>query len=98
MPGIAKQIHALLTAKERLRFFYLVLAALMMTALELVGIGAIVAFMGVLAQPDLVFENRWLSQLYTTPGFDDAHQFIPIRTRKAGGNDLRDRLHSHDSK
>jgi hypothetical protein len=54
--------------------------------------------MGVLAQPDLVFENRWLSQLYTTPGFDDAHQFIPIRTRKAGGNDLRDRLHSHDSK
>ena len=78
MPGIAKQIHALLTAKERLRFFYLVLAALMMTVLELVGIGAIVAFMGVLAQPDLVFENRWLSRLYTTLGFDDAHQFILI--------------------
>jgi ABC-type bacteriocin/lantibiotic exporter with double-glycine peptidase domain len=78
VPGIAKQIHALLTAKERLRFFYLVLAALMMTVLELVGIGAIVAFMGVLAQPDLVFENRWLSRLYTTLGFDDAHQFILI--------------------
>ncbi|MEN8106973.1 MAG: ATP-binding cassette domain-containing protein [Pseudomonadota bacterium] len=78
MPGIVKQIHALLTAKERLRFLYVVLAALMMTALELVGIGTIVAFMGVLAQPDLVFENRWLNRLYTALGVDDTHQFILI--------------------
>ncbi len=78
MFGIAKQIHALLTAKERLQFLFLVLAALVMTALELVGIGAIVAFMGLLAQPDLVFENRWLSRLYILMGIDDAHQFILI--------------------
>jgi ATP-binding cassette, subfamily B, bacterial PglK len=78
VPGITKEIHALLTAKERLRFFYLVLAAVVMTALELVGIGAIVAFMGVLAQPDLVFENRWLARLYNALGFDDPHQFILI--------------------
>ncbi len=78
MFGIAKQIHALLTAKERLQFLFLVLAALVMTALELVGIGAIVAFMGLLAKPDLVFENRWLSRLYILMGIDDAHQFILI--------------------
>ena len=52
MPGIITQIHSLLTAKERLRFAYFVLAALMMTALELVGISTIVAFMGALAQPE----------------------------------------------
>jgi len=78
MPGLASQIHALLTARERMRFYYLVLAALLMTALELVGISAIVAFMGVLAQPELVFENRWLSRLYNALGFDDARQFILI--------------------
>ncbi|MGB5260814.1 MAG: ATP-binding cassette domain-containing protein [Gammaproteobacteria bacterium] len=77
-PGIARQIRALLTARERLRFSHLVLAALVMTVLELVGIGAIVGFMGVLAQPDLVFENRWLNRLYTALGFDDAHQFILV--------------------
>jgi ATP-binding cassette, subfamily B, bacterial PglK len=76
--GIARQIHALLTARERLRFLFLVLATLVMTALELVGIGAIVAFMGVLAQPDLVFENRWLNRLYTALGADDTHKFILI--------------------
>jgi ABC-type bacteriocin/lantibiotic exporter with double-glycine peptidase domain len=76
--GIARQIHALLTARERLQFLFLVLAALVMTALELFGIGAIVAFMGLLAQPDLVFQNRWLSRLYILMGIDDAHQFILI--------------------
>ncbi len=49
---------------------------MVMTALELVGIGAIVAFMGVLAQPELVFENRWLNRLYNALSFDDPHQFI----------------------
>lgn len=78
MPGIAREIYAVLTTAERLRFFYLVLAALVMTALELVGIGAIVAFMGVLAQPELVFENRWLNRLYSALAFDDPHQFILI--------------------
>jgi ABC-type bacteriocin/lantibiotic exporter with double-glycine peptidase domain len=78
MPGIAQKIHALLSAKERLRFLYMVLAALIMTALELVGIGTIVAFMGILAQPDLIFENQWLNRLYTGLGVDNAHQFILV--------------------
>jgi ATP-binding cassette subfamily C protein len=78
LPGIVRQVHALLSARERLRFFYLVLAALVMTILELAGIGAIVAFMGILAQPDLVLENRWLSRLYHALGFDDSHKFILI--------------------
>jgi ABC-type multidrug transport system fused ATPase/permease subunit len=42
----------------------------------LVGIGTIVAFMGLLAKPDLVFENRWLNKLYNATGADDIHQFI----------------------
>lgn len=78
VPDITRQIHALLTARERLRFFYLVLAALVMTVLELVGIGAIVAFMGILAQPDQILENSWLSQLYNFLGFNNTHQFILI--------------------
>ncbi len=49
-----------------------------MTTLELVGIGAIVAFMGVLAQPDEVLENRWLSWLYHLLDFDNSHQFILV--------------------
>ncbi len=78
MSGITKQIHALLTAKERLQFLFLVLAALVLAALELVGIGAIVAFMRVLSQPDLLLENRWLHKLYTAMGINDTHQFILI--------------------
>lgn len=78
MPAIIRQIHALLTAREHLRFLYVVLAALVMTALELVGIGTIVAFMGILAQPGLIFENRWLNGLYTALGVADTHQFILV--------------------
>jgi ATP-binding cassette subfamily C protein len=78
MPGIVQQIHALLTAKERLQFLYVVLAALAMTALELVGIGTIVAFMAILSQPDLIFEKPWLNRLYTALGVNDTHHFILI--------------------
>ena len=78
MSGIAKQIYALLTAGERLQFLFLVLAALVLAALELVGIGAIVAFMRVLAQPDMLFENRWLNRVYTALGAGDTHKFILI--------------------
>jgi ABC-type bacteriocin/lantibiotic exporter with double-glycine peptidase domain len=74
--NIAKQIYALLTSNERVQFLYMVMSALIMTVFDLVGIGTIVAFMGVLAQPDLVFENRWLRQLYIATGADDTHQFI----------------------
>jgi hypothetical protein len=57
-----KQIHALLSAKDHLQFLYLVLAALTLTALELVGIGAIVALTSVLPQPDLFYEIAcWVS-------------------------------------
>ena len=78
MSGIVKQLHALLTARERLRFGFLVLATLVLAVLELVGIGAMVAFMGVLAQPDLVLENRWLNRLNTLLGIGDTHKFILI--------------------
>jgi len=77
-PGISKQVYLLLTARERLQFLFLVLSALVMTALELVGIGAIVAFMRILSQPDLVLENRWLNKLYTLVGISDTHKFILI--------------------
>ena len=78
LPGFVRQILALLSTSERLRFFYLVVAALVMTILELAGIGAIVAFMGLLAQPDLVFENHLLSRLYYGLGFEDSYKFILI--------------------
>jgi len=78
VPDFVKQIHALLTERERLQFLFLALATLVQAVLELVGIGAIVAFMGVLAKPDLVLVNRSLNRLYTALNIDDAHTFVLI--------------------
>jgi len=78
VPDFVKQIHALLTERERLQFLFLAFATLVQAVLELVGIGAIVAFMGVLAKPDLVLVNRSLNRLYTALNIDDAHTFVLI--------------------
>lgn len=72
------KLRDLLSAVERKRFVYTVLAAIVMAVLELVGIGAIVSFMGVLSQPSLIEGNQWYQRAYTYFEVESDKQFIVL--------------------
>ena len=63
---------------RRERWFLALLLAMMVTgaALELLGIGVIVPFLGILATPEIVRENRWLNLAYERLGFGSTRDFL----------------------
>ncbi|WP_376691985.1 ABC transporter ATP-binding protein [Wenzhouxiangella sp. EGI_FJ10409] len=66
----------LLTRAESKRAL-LVLALMVATALaEVLGVAAVLPFIGVLSQPELVHENEWLQWLYVTLGFETERRFL----------------------
>jgi ABC-type multidrug transport system fused ATPase/permease subunit len=73
---VFRQLYGILHWAERLQFVRLLAAALCLACLEVVGIGAIMPFMGLLAQPELIQQNRWLHATYQTLGFQSSERFI----------------------
>jgi ABC-type multidrug transport system fused ATPase/permease subunit len=63
------KLRELLERRDILQFG-LVFAAILFTALfEVVGIAAILPFMRLVAQPETLHTNEWLSRIYTAAGF-----------------------------
>ena len=73
---VLTQLYNILQAKEQWQLFGVMMAALILAALEVVGIGGIVSFMGLLTQPELITTNRWLNRIYQTFGFTSADNFL----------------------
>jgi ABC-type bacteriocin/lantibiotic exporter with double-glycine peptidase domain len=67
---------SLLSAKEKRHLGYLFLAMIAMAALEVTGVGSILPFMSVVADPSLIETNVYLSRLYSALGFTDKSQFM----------------------
>ena len=58
-------------------FLVLLLAMMCVGAgLEVLGIGIIVPFLGILATPDVILQNRWLSFAYERLGFETTTEFL----------------------
>lgn len=71
-----RRIYAVLTPRERKRFFLVVAAVLVMATLEVIGIGAIAAFMRLLSDPALISEHEPLAAAYQALGADNPTQFL----------------------
>jgi len=71
-------LSSILSNAERKRLACTVLAALIFAALEVVGIGAIVSFMGMLTRPELIHTSRPLSYLYEEFGFETDRMFLLV--------------------
>src|SRR5688572_6875434 len=63
---------------RREQWFLALLLCMMVVgaALELLGIGAIVPFLGILATPEIVRQNHWLNLTYERFGFGSTHDFL----------------------
>jgi len=71
-----KKFYSLLTKREKRNFFLLIFAMLFMGATEIAGIGSIAPFLGVIANPQIVEEQKILKSLYDFFQFKDTRSFI----------------------
>ncbi|MDM8553182.1 ABC transporter ATP-binding protein [Desulfococcaceae bacterium HSG7] len=71
-----KRIFALLTATERRKLYWLFTAMILMAFVEVAGVGSIMPFMSVLANPDIIVSNQWLNLIYTELDFTSTHRFL----------------------
>jgi ABC-type multidrug transport system fused ATPase/permease subunit len=71
-----KRILALLTATERRNLYWLFAAMILMAFVEVAGVGSILPFMSVLANPDIIATNQWLNLIYTKLDFTSTHRFL----------------------
>lgn len=71
-----RQVLAMFSPAERLRFLGVLAAMLTMGILQMVGIGVVMPFVSLLSNPDHVHSNAFLQWLYDTLGFASVNSFL----------------------
>lgn len=73
---VIKKIYSLLNKKERRQFFRLILAVVFVGLIEVAGIASIMPFMAVVANPEVVENNRYLHWAYQGLDFTSVNSFL----------------------
>jgi ABC-type multidrug transport system fused ATPase/permease subunit len=72
------KLFILLTPKDRIRTYILLVMILVMALLDAIGIASIMPFIAVLANPDLIQTNSYLAKLYNILGGGSQKDFLLI--------------------
>ena len=73
---IIKKIIKLLSPKDKRRAIFLIFLTLLMAFIEIVGVASIMPFIAVLANPEMIKTNYFLSELYILLKFKNEIDFI----------------------
>jgi len=76
MFNLIKQLFSLLTSQQRKEFYILQILVVFMAIMEIVGIASIIPFMTLAADPNLLQENTFISQIYTASNVNSENQFL----------------------
>ncbi len=76
MFSFVKKMISLLSRREQKQLYWLFVAMVVMAIIEVASVGSIMPFMAVVANPDVISENRWLSFIYTFFDFDSSNIFL----------------------
>jgi ABC-type multidrug transport system fused ATPase/permease subunit len=71
-----RKLLELLSPRDRLQLYLLLVFLLAMAIVEVAGIASIMPFMAVVTSPGVIHTNRWLNQAYETLGFGDESSFL----------------------
>ena len=72
------KIFSLLTRPLQLEALAVLVASLVMAAVEVVGVGSIFWFIKLVAEPTIIQENEWLARVYRDYGFTDTKEFLIV--------------------
>ena len=71
-----RQILALFSRTEKVRFIGVLAAMLAMGVLQMAGVGVILPFVSLLSDPNSIHSNALLQALYNGLGFESANSFL----------------------
>jgi len=76
MLKIVRNLFTLFTKTERRRFYWLLVAIAIMAIMQTIGVGSILPFISMVANPEIVQTNKWLKWLYEIFGFSSISRFL----------------------
>lgn len=75
-PGVARQTISLLGRRHKWQVLAVFASTLVMGLISMVGVASIMPFMAVVANPEVISQNRWLALAYEGLGFTSTQQFL----------------------
>ena len=75
---IYQKLFSLLTVRERIYYVLLGFLALLLGLVEMVNIASVMPFLAILANPDVIHSNAYLSAAYTWSGATDDRSFLVL--------------------
>jgi ATP-binding cassette, subfamily B, bacterial PglK len=76
MPAIIRKLYDLLTRRDRVQLYFLMMVLVMVAVVEMAGVASIMPFMAVVTNPDVIHTNAWLNAVYTSFGFQAERAFL----------------------
>ena len=70
------KLKQILTPREQIKAYALLVAIVAMAFTQAVGVASVMPFIGLVMDPEMVFDNRYLLWAYETFGFESTHNFI----------------------
>ena len=74
--AIARRLLELFSGRDRMHLLLLLAMMVIAAALEIIGIGMVVPFIGLLGNPNLIESNSWLRQAYRFSGLSTSNDFL----------------------
>ncbi len=71
-----RRLNQILSRGEKIQLLVLLLTVILMSFLQVAGIASVMPFIALVLEPNLVYENEWLSRAYELFNFSDVHSFI----------------------
>ena len=76
MLKIVRNLFSLFSKSERRQFYWLIAAMVVMAIMQTIGVGSIVPFISMVANPEIVQTNKWIKWLYGIFGFSSINRFL----------------------
>jgi hypothetical protein len=74
--GILSKVVSLLAREERWKIAVLLAAMLATSVLQVVSIASVMPFVGLVANPDFIQQNRWMHRVYDALQFHSSQSFL----------------------
>ena len=71
-----KKIYDLFNKRDKKIILFLILATIFMAFIQVLGIGSLMPFLAMVANPDVIHENRWINMVYTYLNFSSDVYFL----------------------
>jgi len=76
MLSTINKLRQILNRREKIQVAALLGAIMVMAFTQALGVASVMPFIGLVIEPEIAFENRWLSWAYDTLGFASINSFI----------------------